>query len=248
MKKEKYGHNLTYSSEDKFLKIVGVKHTIDTKHPQFDYVKNLIKQISPDAVIFELPSDGVDALKKRKNESLDILKKRFGERGIFFTYLNNSVEVIAGDLNYELSYTLLNKNNYSKEEIIAHKFLRNCRGIMILNNLKPLESLKVVEKIEKYGLNKEILEILEKYAQDISMKTFNDLTLKDDIRDINPAFANKNVLSKISRDLGFLRDKEMIRVILETIKKYNRVLFFVGSSHVERMKSELDSVLKEEAN
>ncbi|MCK4643903.1 hypothetical protein KAU32_09775 [bacterium] len=226
----------------KHLIFYGSDHTNDPANPMFDDIEKRFLDMQPDIAF----NEGGDppSLDDRK-----IAMEKFGEAGLL-KHLgkkhNVPVKNVEPTLQDQFDYFL---KKYSRNDLLLMYFCRQILQIQRMSQTMDVDFNNYIygflKQLQKEGFPISDEEATLKYAitvyEDFFKEKFDWKTF--DRKNISP-MGNESVLNEISRESGQFRDKYIVNLISDALKKYDRVFVVMGSGHAVKQEPVLKSFFK----
>ena len=226
----------------KHLVFYGSDHLNDPADPMFTDIEKRFLEMNPEIVFNE---GGDPPALDDRNMSIE----KYGEAG-FLRYLgkkhNIPVKNIEPSLQDQFDYLL---KKYSKKDLFLMYF---CRQVLQVQRMSQSTTVDFenymsgfLKQLQAKGFPISDEEATLKYAITIYEDFFNEkFDWKTfDRKNLSPK-GSKRILYEIYRETGQFRDKYIVNLISETLKKYDRVFVVMGSGHAVQQEPVLRSLFK----
>ena len=227
---------------EKHLIFYGSDHSNAPDDPMFDDIEKRFLDLKPEIIFNE---GGDPPSLDDRNESI----RKFGESG-FLMYLgkthNVPVKNIEPPLQEQFDYFL---KKYSKEDVLLMYFCRQISQLQRMNQTVNVDfenyMYGFLKQLQKEGFPISDEEATLKYAITIYEDFFDEkFAWKTfDGKNISP-MGNESILNEIYREVGQFRDRYIVELISDTLKKYDRVFIVMGSGHAVKQEPVLRSLFK----
>lgn len=221
-------------NKNKFLLVLGSKHSNNPKDSQFSSFKKHFIDFKPDCIFVEGGAEKGEWTKRFKSEK-EVIK--ISEMA-FLTFLaeKNNVPVLSWEPGEKKEIEFLLKK-YNKEDLFAHFLIRVIPQYVRWNNPKgylerEIKSFKNLTKWKKFdysikNLKKIHIKIFGKELRLDSERLYNLPPYPvEDVKTIG-----KSVLNKIAADEMKFRDTYAVKKIIKSFNKYDKILAIAGSGH-----------------
>jgi hypothetical protein len=96
MREKPIPYSYSFSKNNKHLLIFGLMHTKNDSHPQFEAIKEALKNFNPEVALFEIPKEAEEWI---TSDNVLEAKKRIGEIKIIANILPSRVNKVPADNN-----------------------------------------------------------------------------------------------------------------------------------------------------
>lgn len=227
-----------YKKDGRQLSYIATNHGSDRNSPTFNLIKNTVNEFKPDFMILEgfetkrgvSPSDIIKLVEKGCEQNPDQCEEP--HLGIELASSLN-IPFIGGEPSDEEIFDDLRYEGYSRDDVFALYFTRLIPQLYRDHQVGKMEDLQ--QKYEAYLQGSGISNITLTYAdyEDWLKKYISSTVGFSDLIDAKfsaPATGG-NKLQQIADKTEWIRDKHILRTILDSSLKYNKVLVIYGHSH-----------------
>ncbi|MFT4311830.1 MAG: class I SAM-dependent DNA methyltransferase [Candidatus Woesearchaeota archaeon] len=212
---------LAFKKKRKEILYIGTKHTFNPNNKNLTYFKNLILQYKPDCILLE--GDVRNQIYKTKKEAV----KKAAEMG-YIKYIADKSEIRTESLEMPFEQQL--------EELAKSHTLENI-FLFVTVRAAPF-GIKFIEQeiseLKKYSLFR-TFKISYKYFKQRYKESFGKSfspKANKGLYDLTSPTKYISMLNEISRKNNYIRDQYMILKVQKELKTANRLMVFVGASHV----------------
>jgi len=231
---------LNLQTQEGSLLYYGAEHTADLKHPQFSDMEKLWQEFKPSLTLSE---GGVWPLEKSKEEAIN----RHGEQG-FLRYLTDRDDIPVKSLEPESSREVaLLLKEYSAEQIKVFYTLRQVSQQKRMGQTEPLE--EYVKKFLEVLSREEGLDGMPQNLKEFEESVTRVLPTLKNWQEVPDSWfrptKKETWTNEMNRKISDYRNQHMVELIVNEVKKGERVFAVIGFSHVVMQEPALRKALRQ---
>ena len=216
------------------LLLYGASHTKDPKNKQISDIKNRFLDFKPTVVL-------VEGRLGFFYGDMEAAIKKFGENGLlYFLAKQENITAYTWETSIEIEVASVLKK-HDKKRVALYYILRPY--FSNLRHGKPADPDSKVEGTRGRRTQIKGLENTFESVKDIDQLWQQDFKGKPDWRDTSDEYDLPGYLKTIMADSNAARDEHFARVIIDLVRKGERVFAMAGSSHAVKLDKTLQTSL-----
>jgi len=230
-----------YKKDHQKLCYIGSDHSSEINSKTFKLIQKTIEEFKPDLLVLEgfetnkglSPTVMINYVRKScATSSSNNFKCGEPLYAVHLGHLKN-IPFIGGEPDDEQIFTALQGQGHEKDDVFGFYFTRQIAQYFDEKQVSAVSELQ--KKFDEFLKNTRVDGIHLTYAsyQDwLNQKMGRPVELSE-LRDPNliAPIGNGNKLQQISSKINLIRDQHILKVILDSSQKYQRILVIYGASH-----------------